>query len=295
MYVTLDGYRLFFDVDGPEWVPDGDQMRQRPVLLLLHGGPGGDHSSFKKTVGQLRDIAQLIYLDHRGSGRSSQVPIGDCTLDNNIDDVERLRVQLGLDRICLLGSSYGGMVAQGYALRYPDQLDRLVLCATAPSFRFLVEAQAKVEADGSEEQQLVCEWLWNGSFQSLDQLKRYYRAMAPWYAVTSSEDDFEDGWSRGMRNFQQINLGFSTFLREFDFTGQLAEIRCPTLVLAGKQDWICSAGQSEEIAGLIPGAELEVFANSAHSLAQDVPDLFLSRVRRFLDPDDSSQEADEGV
>ena len=70
MYAQLDQTRLFFDVDGPEWVPDGEQMRKRPVLFLLHGGPGGEHGSFKKTVGKLRDVAQLVYVDHRGSGRT---------------------------------------------------------------------------------------------------------------------------------------------------------------------------------------------------------------------------------
>jgi proline iminopeptidase len=286
MYAPLDGTRLFFDVDGPQWVPDGDQMRCRPVLFLLHGGPGGDHGSFKKTVGQLRDVAQLVYVDHRGSGRSDPVDIESCTLDTNIDDVERLREYLGLESISLLGSSYGGMVAQGYAIRYPDNLDRLVLSATAPSFRFLAEAQERVEREGSEEQKRVCQWLWEGTFQSLDQLKRYYRAMAPWYAVSFQKEKFEESWGRGIRNFQQTNLGFSSFLREFDFTPQLDQLRCPVLVLAGEKDWICAAGQSREIARRIPQAELHVFPDAAHSIAEDQPDEFLALVRQFLDVDD---------
>jgi len=286
MYAPLDGTRLFFDVDGPQWVPDGDQMRRRPVVFLLHGGPGGDHGSFKKTVGQLRDVAQLVYVDHRGSGRSDPVEIETCTLDTNIDDVERLREYLGLESISLLGSSYGGMVAQGYAIRYPDNLDRLVLCATAPSFRFLAEAQERVEREGSEEQKRVCQWLWEGTFQSLDQLKRYYRAMAPWYAVSFQEEKFEESWGRGIRNFQQTNLGFSSFLREFDFTPQLDQLRCPVLVLAGEKDWICAADQSREIARRIPQAELHVFPDAAHSIAEDQPDEFLALVRQFLDVDD---------
>ncbi len=286
MYAKLGSTRLFFDVDGPQWVPDGDRMRRRPVLFLLHGGPGGDHGSFKKIVGQLRDVAQLVYIDHRGSGRSDPVDIQECTLDNNIDDVERLREHLGLESISLLGSSYGGMVAQGYAIRYPDNLDRLVLCSTAPSFRFLAEAQQKVEQEGSEEQKRVCQWLWEGSFESLDQLKRYYRAMAPWYAVSFQEEKFEESWGRGIRNFQQTNLGFSGFLREFDFTPELEQVRCPTLVLAGEKDWICAAGQSREIADRIRDVQLHVFADAAHSIADDRPDEFLAVLRGFLDGDD---------
>ena len=284
MYAQLDQTRLFFDVDGPQWVPDGDQMRERPVLFLLHGGPGGDHGSFKKIVGKLRDVAQLVYLDHRGSGRSDPVDINCCTLETNIDDVERLREYLGLDSISLLGSSYGGMVAQGYAIRYPGALDRLVLCATAPSYRFLAEAQHKVEQEGSEEQRRVCQWLWDGAFESLDQLKRYYRAMAPWYAVSFQEEKFEEGWSRGIRNFEQTNLGFSSFLREFDFTAELDQVGCPTLVLAGEKDWICSADQSREIARRIPDAELHIFEDAAHSIANDQAEKFLATVREFLEP-----------
>ncbi len=286
MYAQLDQTRLFFDVDGPEWVPDGEQMRKRPVLFLLHGGPGGDHGSFKKTVGKLRDVAQLVYIDHRGSGRSDPVDIESCTLDNNIEDIERLRLHLGLESISLLGSSYGGMVAQGYAIRYPDALDRLVLCATAPSFRFLAEARKKVEQEGSEEQKLVCQWLWDGTFESLAQLKRYYRAMAPWYSVSFQEEKFEQSWGRGIRNFQQTNLGFASFLREFDFTEQLDQVRCPTLVLAGEKDWICSAAQSREIAERIRNVELHVFSNAAHSIAEDRPEEFLGVVRQFFRPAD---------
>jgi hypothetical protein len=63
MRVRIGDVRLFFDVDGEALRPDGAQMRQVPTLLLLHGGPGGgDHSWFKPLFGQLRDVAQVIYI-----------------------------------------------------------------------------------------------------------------------------------------------------------------------------------------------------------------------------------------
>lgn len=70
MYASVNGIRLFFDVDGAGLVPDGPTMRQKPVMLLLHGGPGSDHSGYKPVFGQLADLVQIIYLDHRGCGRS---------------------------------------------------------------------------------------------------------------------------------------------------------------------------------------------------------------------------------
>ncbi len=74
MHVGVNGVRLFFDVEGAQFVPDGPVMREKPTLLLLHGGPGFDHSLYKPAYGALADVAQVIYLDHRGNGRSEAGP-----------------------------------------------------------------------------------------------------------------------------------------------------------------------------------------------------------------------------
>ena len=72
MFVRVNGVQLFFDVEGAKLVPDGATMREKPTLLLLHGGPGLDHSSSKPGFAALRDVAQMVYLDHRGNGRSER-------------------------------------------------------------------------------------------------------------------------------------------------------------------------------------------------------------------------------
>ena len=74
MHVSVNGVRLFFDVEGAKLVPDGPVMREKPTLLLLHGGPGFDHSIYKPAYSALADIAQIVYLDHRGNGRSEDGP-----------------------------------------------------------------------------------------------------------------------------------------------------------------------------------------------------------------------------
>ena len=68
------GVRLFVDIEGTGLVPDGPHMREKPTLVLLHGGPGYDHSGFKPLFSQLADIAQIVYVDHRGHGRSDPRP-----------------------------------------------------------------------------------------------------------------------------------------------------------------------------------------------------------------------------
>ena len=131
MRARLRDTEIYFDIDGAGLVGDGDRMVDRPILFLLHGGPGGDHAPFKSSHAELTDVAQLVYVDHRGCGRSARGNPADYTLDHNIDDLDALREHLGLDRINVLGSSYGGMVAIGYALRYPNRLANLILVWTA--------------------------------------------------------------------------------------------------------------------------------------------------------------------
>ena len=77
MHVSVNGVRLFFDVEGAKLVPDGPVMREKPVLLMLHGGPGSDHSIYRPAYSALADIAQIVYLDHRGNGRSEDGPQGE--------------------------------------------------------------------------------------------------------------------------------------------------------------------------------------------------------------------------
>ena len=146
MFAKIHGAEIYFDVDGAGLRPAATTMETCPTMFVLHGGPGGDHSSFKtQAVAQLRDVAQLVYVDHRGAGRSRSPDPETEDLEHNIEDLEGLRQYLGLAQVSLLGSSYGGMVAQGYAVRYPDRVANLILVATAPSYRFLADAQRIVD------------------------------------------------------------------------------------------------------------------------------------------------------
>ena len=282
MRAKIRGTEIYFDIDGPGLVPDGGRMVEQPTLFLVHGGPGGDHSGFRGTVAQLRDVAQLVFIDHRGCGRSATGPQSTYTMENNIDDLDALREHLGLDRICMLGSSYGGMVAQGYALRYPQRLSQLILSVTAPSFRFADDAKRIVKERGTPEQIAIAECIWNGHFESMEQLKEYYRLLSPLYSTTYKPEGFEDSWNRGLRSVEAFNEGFSTFMKTFDYTDRLHAIKCPTLVIGAAHDWICAPNHSRLIAEKIPRAHLKIFEKSSHMVAADEPEAYLQAVRGFL-------------
>jgi pimeloyl-ACP methyl ester carboxylesterase len=135
MHTIVNGTRIWFDVEGAGLVPDGPVMRERPTLVLLHGGPGFDHSSFKPAHSVLTDVAQIIYVDHRGNGRSAYNDPAHWTLDQWADDLRALFETLGIEKPVVLGLSFGGFVAQSLALRHPNHIGKLVLSSTAAKFR----------------------------------------------------------------------------------------------------------------------------------------------------------------
>ena len=122
--------------------------------------------------------------------------------------------------------------------------------------------------------------------------------MGPRYSIRFDPEKFESSWARGIRNFEQLNLGFSGFLRTFDFVDELQKISCPTLVLAGTHDWICPPAQAKVIAERIPRAHLKIFQHSAHSIAIDEPEAFQAAVTGFLTKvllvDPSGLQVDQG-
>ena len=133
MRVLVNGVRLYFDVEGAALVPDGPAMRQKPTVLLLHGGPGFDHTSYKPAYSALTDIAQLVYLDHRGNGRSEDGPQELWTLSQWGDDVKAFCDIVGIVDPIVLGVSFGGFVAMSYATRHPEHPAKLILLSTSPT------------------------------------------------------------------------------------------------------------------------------------------------------------------
>ena len=128
----MNGTTLYFDVEGAGVVADGWIIRERPTVVLLHGGPGFDHASFKPVYSRLAAIAQVVYVDHRGNGRSDgHDDPSSWTFDIWADDVRGLCDTLGIERPIVLGWSFGGFVAQRYASRYPDHPAKLILQSTA--------------------------------------------------------------------------------------------------------------------------------------------------------------------
>ncbi|NES03056.1 MAG: alpha/beta fold hydrolase [Okeania sp. SIO2F4] len=282
MRAKIRDTEIYFDIEGAALVPNGDGMREKPIAFVIHGGPGADHTSYKPTFSRLSEKLQLVYFDHRGQGRSARGAKESYTLDNNVEDMEALRQYLGLEKIVIIGTSYGGMVALSYAVRYPQNVQSLIVIATAGSYRFLELAKVNLAEKGTKEQQASAELLWDGNFENEEQLKEYFQIMMPLYSITYKPETPGKSWNRTILSPDAINVAFGGFLRSYNVLDQLHKITAPTLVIAGKHDWICPPELSEEIAKAIPNADLRIFENSGHLIRVDEPEALLDAIIGFL-------------
>jgi proline iminopeptidase len=266
----LRGAELFYELEGAG-----------PPLFLLPGGPGGSHSIFTAHHGPLAAYFTLVYLDPRGCGQSSRDQPETFDMANYIADVEALREYLGYDRISLLGKSYGGMVARGYVLDHPDRVDRLILVATVPGHQFIEDALENLRTRGTTEQIAVGERVLAGEVHSDEEAAQMMAVLAPLYSIhpPASASTEASGDAPGL-SFEPLRLGFTSFLREFDYLPRLGEISAPTMVIHGDHDWICDPKYGRQIAAAVPRAELVILPGS-HAVDGDSTEAYLDAIVGF--------------
>jgi proline iminopeptidase len=279
MHVEVNGARLFFDVVGPRLQPDGNRMAERPTLIVLHGGPGFDHASLRPYFDRFADGHQVIYLDHRGNGRSDGEP-ETWTLDQWGDDIHGFCQALGIEKPAVLGQSFGGMVAMSYAARHPEGPSKLILSSTAGRMR-LDETYAVMERLGGAEARGIAEAFWMDPSEA--GAADYIKTCMPLYNPGAPQDG-----SNRERAILRTEVMFHFIRGEqrgMDLLSGLGAVRCPTLVLAGGLDPITPVSCAEAILGALPEdlAELVVFEGAGHGAYRDEPDRAEALLRRFLD------------
>jgi pimeloyl-ACP methyl ester carboxylesterase len=287
MHVSVNGVRLFFDVEGAKLVPDGPIMREKPVLLMLHGGPGADHSIYRPAYSALADIAQIVHLDHRGNGRSEDGPRESWNLAQWGDDVRAFCDALGIVDPIVLGASFGGMVALAYATRHPAHPSKLVLISTeAAGGSYRERRVALFERFGGPEVGALARRRFLQPEAPLGQEAReaWRRLAMPVYTRIPRDPDM------ARRAINRPEVALHWFAKPggesdtFNMFPELDRIQCPTLVIGGEDDPMHPIESQADITAALPPSlvQFERFADCGHGVVPDAPERAMALLREFI-------------
>jgi proline iminopeptidase len=268
--------RLFVDVDGPELRVGAQTLETAPVVVMVHGGPGFEHSSFKRELSFLPNLAQVVYYDHRGMGRSDRSDPSRWNLEQWADDLDALIGSLGLDRPVVLGHSFGGYVALKYAIEHSDRLAGLILSSAGARFVASDSVAAFLRLAGPQPARIAEAMFARPNDKTLD---AYLEHCLPVYNRPRPEGTVAKLTSRDV--FLHFWDGEN---RTFDLRGGLGSITCPVLVTVGDRDPITPPPRAIEVVEGLPGtdARLLLIAGAGHGVYRDVPGAFREAVTTFL-------------
>ncbi|HTL33961.1 MAG TPA: alpha/beta hydrolase [Kofleriaceae bacterium] len=241
-------------------------------LLMLHGN-GLDHTYLRPWHDPLADRARVIYYDQRGNGRSGRSATADHARLH--DDAIALLDHLGEAKATVYGHSYGAWLAQGLAARYPDRVERLILCATSPAFDYIDEVIATAQARNPTAAAALISGLAPGAITTDAELAHVWHNILPLYFTGAPRQDILDhvlfsaeGFSRSMEA-----------LAGFSMVDKLPSLATPILVLVGRDDYITPPSQARRLAALAPNATVTELEHSGHFPFVEEPDAYLAAIR----------------
>jgi pimeloyl-ACP methyl ester carboxylesterase len=274
---TLDGVDYYYEVRG-----------HGPLCVLLPGGPGM-HPNLYGDVGGISEFLTLLTLHPRGAGESGDAPGGDYRLPAYARDVAALLAYLGRQQAIILGHSHGGMIAQRFAIDYPDCVEKLILADTSAHLGELLG-----DWDAAVERYRDRPWFpaahaalkreWAGEYQTDEEMGALWLGELPFYF---------DEWGDQYEPLRAARIGLPVrlaSLRQFnadeaptlDMRPDLARLSVPTLVLVGRYDFITTLPMAEDLARRIPAARLVVFEHSGHLPFVEEPEQWRSAIEDFV-------------
>jgi len=256
-------------------------------LVLLHGGPGSTHHEFHPYFSQAVDFAQVIYYDQRGCGLSDYEKGNGYTVEQAVDDLEKLRNILQIEKWIILGHSYGGLLAQCYAVKYPEPIAGLILvCAktgmntdlgksrqdtfiSEQESRKIFQLKMKYFTGQISMQQLIYNTFLNGDWKR----QHFYKPSKEEIARAALYNWVHDV---GFNEVMSRSAG------EIDLIGAFQHCPIPTLIMEGKWDLTWGAEKTEIFSKNHPNARLIMFEHSGHSPFKDEEHKFFQELKEFI-------------
>ena len=286
--VTPDNVRIFYMIvgSGPE------------TLVAVHGGPGNSLESIRADLEPLAKGRRVIYYDQRGNGRSDLIKdekkLG---VDRHVADLEAVRQHFKLEKMTLLGNSWGGMLVSFYAVAHPDRVERMILHNSGePSQKFLFDAvdeiHARIASRYDDEKEKRFKFIsnpdnWVKAKDPRANCREFFEMILPTYIYGDSlpagrfKGDVCAGSDEAVRLQQWVNREVWRSLGQFDLLPQLGKVTAPVLVIHGEADPIPVASSEAWAAGY-PNARLLLIEKAGHLSHVERPDVFFPAVEMFL-------------
>lgn len=287
-YITVNGAKLWVVTVG-----EGD-----PIIFIA-GGPGGAHLGLRSFDKLAENHHQLIYFDAFGRGKSDTAKnVSEYTLQRDIDDIEALRKALHLDKITVLGHSYGGVVAQGYALQYPAHLSHLILADTFHSFVMWQEnddnSNHEIKINYPEVWQELTNLRNKGGISSDAKHQEIYGRVPYGFLYAYNPSRFEGSGSRKpYPNSMNTKLYYQMVGKDgdfivgsdigtFDYRKQLKDLKMPVLIIGGRYDRVAVPWMMVKFKEYCPQAQFVMFEKSGHNPQVEEPEKEFPVINEFL-------------
>ncbi|MFY9619048.1 MAG: alpha/beta hydrolase [Pyrinomonadaceae bacterium] len=285
--ITPDKVKIFYKVVG-----SGSE-----VVIAVHGGPGNTMHSILADLEPLARNRTIVYYDQRGNGGSDLIRDQDkLSISKHISDLEAVRTYFKLDKVTLLGNSWGGMLISFYAAAHPDRVERLILHNPGEPSRELLfaavdETQARIRSRYNEEQRK--RWAFVSNPQTwLDAkdpraiCREFFTMILPTFVVREEsisrfKGDVCAGPEAAVRQQQFVNMQVWRSLGDFNVQPSLARVKAPVLIIHGVADPI-PVKSSEAWATGFPNARLLLIKEAGHLSHVETPEIFFPAVETFL-------------
>ena len=248
-------------------------------LIVLHGGPGMDHTMFRPYLDPLGEDLRLLYVDQRGQGLSPRCDPATLSLEVFGRDVDLLAEALGLERFAVLGHSFGAIVATWHAINLGTAAAYAISGGGDSSANLMADVDASLAAMGEEGKAIADSWELETSVQTEEEMKELLRVQMPFHFAGEPPPGYGEetiGTADVVRHFASVGYG------DFDYPPDLGRVGKPTLVVVGEHDRTTTPRAARVLHEGIPDSELVVVPGAGHMSMVEAQEPYIDAVRRFL-------------
>lgn len=279
METVIDGTRIYYHSVGAE---------ENYPLIVLHGGPGLDHTEMHPWLDPLSDRFRLIYLDERGQGRSERVDPGTLSLERFAADVSELARNLGLERYALLGHSFGAFITLAHAIEQGDASHYVISGGTASFSKTGPELESNLERFEPVElrEQIVESWAMEPNVQTQEDVARLMGMQFPFHFRRTDSEAYRRYLAHGDQQAvyaPEVLAYFAANQYAIEYEDRLGEVSRPALVITGEYDLTCTPRAARDMARGIPNSELVIVPDAGHMSFVEQPAYYFDAVRSFFD------------